>query len=78
MKEVVIDPKIIILGHETENGNNIPDEIINQYLKNYPKYKYFKVSAKTNMGIQEALHSMIDLLDNEDNINRKLFKYLDF
>ena len=40
LKEEIEDPKIVILGHEIQNNNNISDDIINQYLKNYSEYKF--------------------------------------
>ena len=65
--------------------------MINQYLKNYSKYKFLKVCPETNKNIQEALYAMIDLLDGdceEKNIKeqeelikintKKLKKYFDF
>ena len=40
IKEDIQNPKIVILGHETQSNNNIPDNIINQYLNCYPEYKF--------------------------------------
>ena len=42
-KEVIENPRIVILGHETQNNNNIPDNIINEYLKNYTEYKFLNL-----------------------------------
>ena len=80
LKEEIEDPKIVILGHEIQNNNNISDDIINQYLKNYSEYKLLKVCPEKNKNIYEAIYTMIDLLDSnyeekkeEENIiiNRK-------
>ena len=90
IKEDIQNPKIVILGHETQSNNNIPDNIINQYLNCYPEYKFLKVSAEKNKNINEALYSMIDTIEELDEekveekinfrnkFNYKLNKYLDF
>ena len=39
---------------------------INQYLKNYPEYKFLKVCAEKNKNIMQALYTMIDLLEEEE------------
>ena len=65
LKEEKEYPKIVILGHEIQNNNNISDDIINQYLKNYSEYKFLKVCPEKNKNIYEALYTMIDLLDND-------------
>ena len=73
-KEVIENPRIVILGHETQNNNNIPEKIINEYLKNYSEYKFLKVCPEKNKNIQEALYTMIDLLDGdyeEENIKEQ-------
>ena len=90
IKEDIQNPKIVILGHETQSNNNIPDNIINQYLNCYPEYNFLKVSAEKNKNINEALYSMIDTIEELDEekvkekincrnkFNYKLNKYLDF
>ena len=64
LKEYIENPKIIILGNETQKDNNIPDDIIKDFLKDYP-YKYFKICSQTGKNIDNALYSMIDLFDEE-------------
>ena len=66
LKEEILSPKIVILGNETQSINNIPDNIINQYLKNYPEYKFLKVCAEKNKNIMQALYAMIDLFQEEE------------
>ena len=70
LKEVIHEPKIVILGNETQNINNIPDNTINKYLKNYPEYKFLKVCEEKNKNIMQALYAMIDLLEEEEEKKR--------
>ena len=74
IKEDIKNPKIVILGHETQSNNNIPDNIINQYLNRYPEYKFLKVSAEKNKNINEALYSMIDTIEelDEEKVEEKI------
>ena len=74
IKEDIQNPKIVILGHETQSNNNIPDNIINQYLNRYPEYKFLKVSAEKNKNINEALYSMIDTIEelDEEKVEEKI------
>ena len=65
LKEEIENPKIVILGNETQKDNQIPDDIIKDFLKDYP-YKYFKICSQTGKNIDNALYSMIDLFDEEE------------
>ena len=55
IEKEIQNPKIVILGHETQSNYNIPDDIINQYLKNYSKYTiisliyYFYLDSKNKI-----------------------------
>ena len=35
-------------------------------MKNYPEYKFLKVCAEKNKNIMQALYTMIDLLEEEE------------
>ena len=66
IKEGKDDPKFIIIGNKNDLKNQISEDIINEYLKDY-KHLYIKTSAIKNTNIKEAIHKIVDILDGEEN-----------
>ena len=66
IKEGKDDPKFIIIGNKNDLKNQISEDVINEYLKDY-KHLYIKTSAIKNTNIKEAIHKIVDILDGEEN-----------
>ena len=66
IKEGKDDPKFIIIGNKNDLKNQISENVINEYLKDY-KHLYIKTSAIKNTNIKEAIHKIVDILDGEEN-----------
>ena len=66
IKEEINDCKFLILGNKSDLKDNfIPNNIIDEYLKNY-KNIFIKTSALNNKNIDEAFKCLLDLLGNEE------------
>ena len=68
IKEGKEEPKFIILGNKNDLKNQISEDVINEYLKDY-KHLYIKTSAIKNTNIKEAIFKIVDILDGEENNN---------
>ena len=66
IKEGKDDPKFIIIGNKNDLKNQISENVINEYLKDY-KHLYIKTSAIKNTNIKEAIHKIVDILEGEEN-----------
>ena len=58
---------IIILGNKDDLKNQIPNEVINEQLKQFSDKIYIKTSAEKNTNIGLAFEKMIDLINNDNN-----------
>ena len=66
LKEDKKEFKFLIIGNKNDLKNQIPENVINEYLKDY-KDIYIKTSAMKNENIKESIKKLIDLLDNDEN-----------
>ena len=66
LKEDKKEFKFLIIGNKNDLKNQIPENVINEYLKDY-KDIYIKTSAIKNENIKESIKKLIDLLDNDEN-----------
>ena len=66
LKEDKKEFKFLIIGNKNDLKNQIPENVINEYLKDY-KDIYIKTSATKNENIKESIKKLIDLLDNDEN-----------
>ena len=60
------DSKFIILGNKSDLKNQISQDVINEYLKDY-KHLLIKTSAIKNENIKESIYKIIDLIEGDDN-----------
>ena len=65
--------KILILGNKDDLNNQIPNDVINENLKEY-KNLFLKTSAVKNNNINLAFEKMIDLLENDENFSNNIKK----
>ena len=66
LKEEMDDCKFLILGNKCDLKENlIPNNVIDEYLKNY-KNIFIKTSGLKNKNVDEAFKSLLDLLGNEE------------
>ena len=65
--------KIVILGNKDDLNNQIPNDVINENLKEY-KNLFLKTSAVKNNNINLAFEKMIDLLENDENFSNNIKK----
>lgn len=66
LKEEKEDPKFIIIGNKNDLKNQISQDVINEYLKDY-NHLFIKTSAIKNENIKEAIHKIIDIIEGDDN-----------
>ena len=60
------DSKFIIIGNKNDLKNQISQDVINEYLKDY-KHLLIKTSAIKNENIKESIYKIIDLIEGDDN-----------
>ena len=65
--------KILILGNKDDLNNQIPNDVINENLKEY-KNLFLKTSAVKNSNINLAFEKMLDLLENDENFSNNIKK----
>ena len=66
LKEEKEDSKFIIIGNKNDLKNQISEDTINDYLKDY-KHLFIKTSALKNQNIKESIHKIIDIIEDDDN-----------
>ena len=79
IQQEVKDYKILIIGNKDDlsKDKKIPDQVINEHLKDY-KHQYIKTSALKNINIDKAILKIIDIIEEEDIYSNTNGKENDF